>query len=94
MKKTILTCDRCKLDVDALNEVGAGLRSIKYGMYGSGYHSWDLGGQIHADWCRPCCVEVGFITENYGKKEEKPIIPPPTLEDMIREMIREEIDSK
>ena len=34
MKKTILTCDRCKKEVAALLEVGAGLRSYSYGPYG------------------------------------------------------------
>lgn len=92
MRKTILTCDRCKKEVDALNDVGAGLRQINYSFASS---ASVISGQYRADWCRDCCIEVGFIRPNTcGKEEVKVVDPLPTLEDLIREIIREEIDSK
>jgi len=94
MKKTILTCDRCKKEVAALLEVGAGLRSYSYGPYGP-TATWKVSGQLHQEWCRPCCEEVGFITSSYGKKEDKKEeVQPPTMEDLIREMIRSEMEGK
>ncbi len=94
MRKTILTCDRCKKETDNLFEVGAGLRNIRYGYYG-GRSDWEITGQLHQEWCRPCCEEVGFITTSYGKKEEKKEEPPrPTMEDLMREMIQSEMERR
>lgn len=92
MRKTILTCDRCKKEVETLLEVGAGLRNLNYHSFGPGA-TWHITGQLQEEWCRPCCEEVGFVTASYGKKEDKKgEVPPPTIEDLIREMIRSEME--
>lgn len=40
-------------------------------------------------WCRGCCANVGIAFEH---EAEAPKLPtPPTLEDMLREIIRDEI---
>lgn len=42
-------------------------------------------------WCRNCCE---LYPQMLKKKEETPTpAPPPTLEDLLREVIREEVDN-
>ena len=88
MKTTIFTCDRCKKEVEKLEEVGAGRRVKSYG-YGGGERMEAC--QFLAEWCLECCIEMG-ITKLWKESPTPPfpIQPPPTLEDMIREIIREE----
>ena len=84
MKKTILTCDRCREVIDDSGdfwEVEAGLSR--------GYSKKET---HRAEWCRRCCVEVGFLPEPSNNPDMlKPQDPLPTLESLIREIIREEI---
>lgn len=89
MKKTILTCDRCEKEVENLIEVGAGKRDYNYN---SSSGNTFLVYQLYAEWCVACCVEMG-ITQPYPKNNAVPIIPAPTLEDIIREIIREEVQN-
>lgn len=92
MRKTILTCDRCKKEVKDLVEVGAGKRSIQYYSFSPSGTTYELF-QLSAEWCLACCIEMG-IAQPCKESKAQPIQPPPTLEDMIREIIREEIDNK
>ena len=90
MRQVILTCDRCKKVVDKLEEVGAGKRSVSSSYHGGGttcnvYQLW-------AEWCIDCCVEMHIIEPNKNS-EAKPVQPPPTLEDIVREIVREEIQN-
>jgi hypothetical protein len=42
-------------------------------------------------WCRPCVVQYHLLP---AAKEDKPApTPPPTFEDMIREIVQEEMNS-
>lgn len=85
MKKTILTCDRCGKEVDKLTEVGAGARYYYHANNSSALH------QHAAEWCDVCCIEWGIQTP--GKSvDAAPITPEPTLEDFLREIVREEIE--
>ena len=86
MRITILTCDRCKKEAENLIEVGAGERHHQY-SYGrpGGYDFY----QLFAEWCLNCCIEMGIAKPT--KDSPKPIEPQPTLEDFIREIIREEV---
>jgi hypothetical protein len=43
-------------------------------------------------WCRKCCNEVGLIGK-WEPPKDSPQITAPTLEDQIREVIREEIEA-
>ena len=90
MRKTILTCDRCKKEVETLVEVGAG-RRVK--SYGDDSRERMEVCQFLAEWCLECCIEMG-ITKPWKESPAQPIQPPSTLEDMIREIIREEIENK
>jgi len=91
MRETILTCDRCRKKVDNLSEVGAGIRSLHYGSYGGG--DTYVVHQFGAEWCLECCIEMG-IAKPRKESSAQPIQPFPTLEDMIREIIREEVENK
>ena len=89
MRKTILTCDRCKEVVDNLHDVGAGLRVQRYGSYTSPGNLMEVT-QLTAEWCTSCCIEMHIVKP--GKESDAiPSVTPPTLEDMIREIIREEV---
>ena len=90
MRKTILTCDRCKKEVETLVEVGAG-RRVK--SYGDDSRERMEVCQFLAEWCLECCIEMG-ITKPGKESLTLPFQPPPTLEDMVREIIREEIENK
>ena len=89
MRKTILTCDRCKKEASELHAVGAGLRIQRYGSYTSAGNSMEVM-QLTAEWCLDCCVEM-HITRPGATSAAIPLEKPPTLEDMIREIIREEV---
>jgi hypothetical protein len=57
--------------------------------HGSGYAS---SGAMHkALLCRKCCMEIGVLPAR--SEEEKKLVPPtpPTIEDMIREIVIDEI---
>ena len=42
-------------------------------------------------WCRDCIEELGLLPPGGGAKDAPPLPdPPPTLEDMIREIVRQE----
>ncbi len=90
MKKTILTCDRCKKEVEELHDVGAGKREYHNSLYGEG--SFYEVRQLCAEWCLNCCIEMGITkVRETDIKEKDPI---PTLEDLIREIVREELEGK
>jgi len=90
MRKTILTCDRCKLKVDELIEVGAGRRSRSYGLSYAGSGTTMEVVQLTAEWCFDCCIKM-HITRPHATSAAIPLETPPTIEDMIREIIREEV---
>ncbi len=91
MKKTILTCDRCKKEVEKLIEVGAGQRFYSSSISGLA-GGWKVY-QLQVEWCIDCCVEM-HICQPTKESTSKPVGPPPTIEDMIREIVREEMENK
>jgi len=88
MRKTILTCDRCKKEVNKLCDVGAGLMIQSCGAYGNTGNIMAVR-QLTAEWCFDCCVEM-HLTKPSIASTVAPGATPPTIEDMIREIIREE----
>ncbi len=94
MRKTILTCDRCNEEVADLFEVGAGKRTV---TYRSSQSCWTVSGQLDKEWCRNCCISLGIFGKSHYIEEDKAVViqtPPPTLEELIREFIREEINER
>lgn len=84
--KTTYACDRCNkefIDRKELKCVSAGV-----GDY-SGSDSWYK--SFRQDWCLACLDEFGLPHENAKKIVTEPPLPQPTLDDMIRAFIRNEL---
>jgi hypothetical protein len=88
MVKHIYICDRCKKEVgehDLVN-IGLGVKQRNY-TGNSIYFSSD---NVHnAQWCYGCCNETGIRLKD--KKTPPPPESLPSLEDLIRGWIYEEI---
>jgi hypothetical protein len=89
---TVNTCDRCGID-DHGQEVQ--FWSVGYGLT-HGFSSHITANSANRTWCRRCCIETGILVvkEESRAKELKTETPPAplTFEEMLREIIREEID--
>lgn len=93
MVTRILTCDRCKRELDK----GEALISVAV-LYVFGENIYTNSSSNYkaasAQWCRTCCIEMGIISNKPGAEiKVTPIEPKPTLEDFIREIIRDELAS-
>lgn len=85
--KVIQTCDRCNRS-GSPEEIQ--LRGI-FVRVGTNLHDYGGAQQCNnfcAQWCDNCVREVGIWPPS--PTSPPPIHPPPTLEDMIREIVREE----
>ena len=80
---TTWVCDRCKKTSKTNNEL-CGIYFVFEQR--SGYNKQHL----NADWCEPCCIELGVIIKGTEQPAKQ---PPPTLEDFLREIVREEIEN-
>lgn len=90
MRETILKCDRCGEKVEHLVEVGAGARQQTYAY---NYSPLSITHQLYqhtAEWCDTCCIKWGILKPVDATTEI--IVLAPTLEDFLREIIREEIE--
>lgn len=89
MKTTIYKCDRCGAE-DTSNEI----KIERVGAFVGSYQTYKSYGKnnreqvLEKEWCQTCRTDVGFQLHYDPKPQtESPI----TLEDLIRELIREEI---
>lgn len=89
MRKTILTCDRCKKEVETLFEVAAGIKRDQYSTYGG--RGITINSPFYGEWCQKCCTEVGFNDYRQPPRTKEEIQP--TLEALIREIIQEELEA-
>ena len=83
MIETKYICDRCKAEQPTAEQfwkVGIQVHTIN-----SQPRPYDTGPT--AQWCRECVEDMGILPTF---KEGKVVDPKPTLEDMIREIVREE----
>lgn len=92
MKEYTSTCDRCKntetVEVSTtpklkLHEVGVGWQQHTC------YSNYTFIG-LKQEWCQDCCIAVGLCAP---ENPNSIIHPPPTIEDMLREIIREEVQN-
>ncbi len=90
---TIWKCDRCSKEWNS-NDGGNPLEEVKVV---SGQYE-DPGKISPADWCQDCRIETGIyrphLINKNGKRiklEKKSLPPPLTLEELVREIVREEI---
>ena len=83
MRVTTITCDRCNTEhKDSDIHPIKLFVGIDYGTYRFPFKA--------AEWCRPCIVSV---LGTWVPRENEPPNPitAPTIEDMIREIVREEM---
>lgn len=81
------TCDRCKRS-GSTNEIC--LRGI-FVRVGTNLHDYGGAQSCHtyaSEWCDNCVREVGIWPPS--KDSPTPLDPPPTLEDLVRQICREE----
>ena len=86
---TTYTCDRCGHDQttdEQMWQIGIWLNHFG-GRYGPSREPSNI--QL---WCRDCIESLGLLPQAGGAKDAPPPPdPPPTLEDMIREIARQEM---
>lgn len=92
MIKTTYTCDRCKKDQPERKDVYEIKLTAEGGSYAysTGRFNSIAAFQSGAHWCRACLIETGFFT--WTTAEAKPPETPPTLEEMIRQIIATAIE--
>lgn len=82
--KTIVTCDRCSKEFTNRTEIR--VVSAYIGQY-SGFESAFK--SFQQDWCFNCLNEFG-LPADYKEKPKTPV-PEPSLEDMIRAIVQQEL---
>jgi hypothetical protein len=90
MQTTIYKCDKCGVE-DTTNEIKLDRVGIFVGNYERRY-SWGNGIKVEVtkEWCEKCRIAAGLIAKPKSLTVE---VTPITLEDMLREMMREEIQA-
>ena len=82
---TIFKCDRCSKEFpnrDTIKCISAGVGD--YHGDSAWFKSW------RADWCFECLAQMG-LPQKADKTPRSNTPTPPTLEDMIREIVRQEL---
>jgi hypothetical protein len=77
-------CDRCGHEQETENQMWK--VRLAYGYFGYETHFDD---KYEKDWCRDCMAEFGLLINM--PETRHPIVPPPTLDDFLRELVRDEI---
>lgn len=88
MIKTIFTCDRCGREQADSKDKPVQYGDVRVG-YGLGYAETQV---VAVLWCRPCMEEFHLLTSKPLEGEE-PKAPQPSLEDILRAIIREEMQA-
>lgn len=95
MKFETHKCDRCGKTATTEEEKEAlGLGSIHLGFsidsYGGGAGVWAATERWSREWCRACRKELGML-ERENKTSPEVTESAPSLEDMVREIVRQEL---
>lgn len=87
--KTIKTCDRCGKECEGESRwVGVGLAETN-----TTYNPLRIEGKLKL-WCFKCLNDCGLEKLFEGGKRVEPATPEPTLEDMVRDIVADEIDNQ
>lgn len=89
---TTYTCDKCgheQTDDEQMWDIGV---SVAYHSFAQrdNYRKEPVKKEL---WCRACVVKLGLLSTSSVTSDPSQPETPLTLEDIIREIIREEIDS-
>lgn len=85
------TCDRCGHKQATAEQMWSIGISYMYGVTQTFYLTPSLTSHGIQQWCTGCMVLYSLLT---GHVAEVAIAPPPTLEDIVRLLIQEELSSK
>lgn len=90
VRTVIFKCDRCGAtaqdDKHFLRHVAVGVN------WGYGFQAADR--KLEAEWCRECLIKTGLHSpQNEADEKIAPPVPP-TLEDLVRDIVREEIEQR
>jgi len=88
VKKIQLICDCCGKEVPLPTGGEVALWTIRVSLSSSDYESPFR--QKKAEWCRECIERVGMLPPIELEEKELPIPTPPSFEDLVRIIIREE----
>lgn len=90
---TTYTCDKCGHHQTKNDQMwGIGV-VLQHGMeVSNSRYSTSLIPQAKGLWCRKCIESIGLLCEA-PKPDDKDAPPPPTLEDMIREIVQNELET-
>ena len=99
MIRTIHVCDRCGKSAEskeATEKLGLGDICLGFNIhssygYGSSSKVYAANQTWRKSWCRACRKELGILEKEIRKNKE---IQVPSLEDMVREIVREEIPNE
>jgi hypothetical protein len=85
MTKTTYTCDRCGAEVERGELFGIEIvvENVHYYVRREA--------KKQKEWCRQCITDAGLIVY---ERLVNPEITPPSFEDLVREIIREEIQNQ
>ena len=90
MIEIIRTCDKCNEVVPAKEQLWN--IGIVKACHPSTLHNRYADDLLRAQWCRPCMVKAGLLGTNDEIKALEQPPTAPTLEDIIREIVREEME--
>ncbi len=85
--KTYYHCDRCGSIHDSNEQMWIMSASLRNARNPSDRHPREK----QQDWCRKCVEQFGWLPVSSVEKSDHVIVPPPTLEDIIREIVRSEL---
>jgi hypothetical protein len=89
LKTTTYKCDRCGAESTGDDTIGLQRVAVGVGQYFSDYSS-----RGSEEWCVKCRIEMGLEPTRKTHPEAVPVDPCPTLEEMVRAIVREEIQNQ
>ena len=88
--KTQYICDRCGHSQENNNQMW----DFEMNLYNSESRSRGKHRCTTVMWCRTCVEHFGWLPRNPEKQKENPLpIPTPSLEDLIREIVKDELSN-
>lgn len=90
-RRTIYKCDRCGKEQDSPDQMWLVGFVVTSDLYRSTYRVFDPDFNHRREWCRACVEEFDLVP----RVQTKPLPvgePQKTLEDLIREIVREEVE--
>lgn len=98
-RRSVDRCDRCGVEIESagspaspLNTVSVVVSELK--KWGGSGVPWRDGKRLEAQWCLKCCQQLGVMDPGPEHEQDAKTPALPTIEDMIREIVREEIENQ